>query len=262
MIANYFDKILFIRAASSIVLISLALFSNFSGNYYFLITIILVYFILLREYFSLFTFKLFSLKFIASYFLNIISFFLIFYDFYLLIIYPILLNLLIIFIIEKKNWLASIFPLIYLSIPLYVLIYLNNIVINGKLIILWSFIIVWSSDISAFLFGKLLQGPKLAPRISPNKTWTGFLSSIIFSMLSSFIFIYFFPISSLLNACLVGFLVGFACSIGDLFESWLKRINVKKDVSNLIPGHGGLLDRLDGFLFGIIVIFIMILIRS
>ena len=180
----------------------------------------------------------------------------------MLIIYPILINLIIIFILEKKKWIPFIFPLLYLSLPLYILIYLYNIALGGKLFILWAFIIVWSSDISAFIFGKLFKGPKLFPTISPNKTWSGFLSSLLISVIASIIFTYYFSFTSLLDATLVGFFVGLGCAGGDLFESWLKRINFKKDTSNLIPGHGGLLDRLDGFLFGIIIIFIMTLIRS
>ena len=262
MIANYFYKTLLVRAFSAIILIVLALFSNFLGSYFFLVSIILVFLILLKEYYELFSLKILTHNFFLSYFLTVISFFLIFYNFYLLIIFPFILNLIFIFSFEKKKLLPYIFSIIYLAFPLYILIYLNNLVDNGKEIILWSFMIVWSSDISAFLFGKMLKGPKLFPRISPNKTWSGFLCSIFVSIIASIIFVNFFPLANLFYASLMGFLVGLACSAGDLFESWLKRINIKKDTSNLIPGHGGLLDRLDGFLFGIIIVFIMTLIRG
>ena len=262
MIANYFYKTLLVRALSAIILIILALLSNFIGSYFFLVSIILVFFVLLYEYYQLFSFKILTYRFFFSYFLTVISFLLIFYNFYLLIVFPVFLNFIFIFSFEKKKWLPYIFSLIYLAFPLYILVYLNNIVDNGKVIILWAFMIVWSSDISAFLFGKLFKGPKLFSRISPNKTWSGFLCSILVSIIASIIFVNFFPIANLFNASLIGFLVGLACSIGDLFESWLKRINIKKDTSNLIPGHGGLLDRLDGFLFGIIIVFIMTLIRG
>jgi phosphatidate cytidylyltransferase len=262
LIANYFYKILLIRALSAILLIVLALLSNLIGSYFFLFSIILVFFILLYEYYELFSFKKFTYRFFFSCFLTVVSFLLIFYNFYLLIVFPIILNFIFILSLEKKKWLPYIFSVIYLAFPLYILVYLNNIVDNGKLIILWSFVIVWSSDTSAFLFGKTLKGPKLFPRISPNKTWSGFLCSIFFSVIASIIFVKFFPLANLFFSFLIGLLVGLACSAGDLFESWLKRINIKKDTSNLIPGHGGLLDRLDGFLFGIIIIFIMTLIRG
>ena len=262
MIASYFYKSLLIRALSAFFLIVLALFSNYIGSYFFLVTIILVFFILLYEYYQLFSIKILTYIFFFSCLLTSISFFLIFYNFYLLIVFPVILNFIIILFFEKKRWLPYIFPLIYLTFPLYAIVYLNNIVDSGKVIILWSFIIVWSSDISAFLFGKMLKGPKLFPRISPNKTWSGFLCSILFSIIASIIFINFFPIANSFYASLMGFIVGLGCSAGDLFESWLKRINLKKDTSNLIPGHGGLLDRLDGFLFGIIIVFIMTLIRG
>ena len=262
MIAYYSYKTLLIRALSAIILIIIALFSNFIGSYFFLASIILVFFILLYEYYQLFSFKILTHSFFLTCFLTITSFFLIFYNFYLLIVFPIILNFIFIFSFEKKKLSPYILPLIYLAFPLYILVYLNNIVDNGKVIILWSFMIVWSSDISAFLFGKMLKGPKLFPSISPNKTWSGFLCSILLSIIASIIFINFFPIANLFYASLMGFLVGLGCSAGDLFESWLKRINIKKDTSNLIPGHGGLLDRLDGFLFAIIIVFIMTLIRG
>jgi len=262
LIGNYFYKTLLIRVFSAFILITLALLSNFIGSYIFLIAIIIIFFILLREYYQLFSLKILTNKFILSYILTILSFFLIFYNFYLLIIFPVLLNLIIIFAFEKNKWFRYIFPLIYLALPLYILIYLNNIVDDGKIIILWSFIIVWSSDTSAFLFGKMFNGPKLFPSISPNKTWSGFLCSILVSVIASIVFVKYYPLTGVFYASLIGFLVGLSCSAGDLFESWLKRINIKKDTSNLIPGHGGLLDRLDGFLFGIIIVFIMTFARG
>jgi phosphatidate cytidylyltransferase len=108
----------------------------------------------------------------------------------------------------------------------------------------------------------MFNGPKLFPSISPNKTWSGFLCSILVSVTASIVFVKYYPLASVSHAALVGLLAGLSCSLGDLFESWLKRINIKKDTSNLIPGHGGLLDRLDGFLFGIIIVFIMTFARG
>ena len=146
--------------------------------------------------------------------------------------------------------------------PFYILIFLNNHFYNGQLIILWLLCIVCVSDSSAYIFGSVIKGKKLIPRISPNKTWSGFLISIIFSALSSSCFSYFFNLSSLKQSIIIGLIIGFFTSLGDLFESYLKRINNKKDVSKLIPGHGGLLDRLDGFLFAIVIMFFYVLLWS
>ena len=168
----------------------------------------------------------------------------------------------IVLLLNKINCVSTIFTYFYLAFPFYILIFLNNYAFNGKLIFLWLFCIVCVSDSSAYIFGSIIKGKKLFPRISPNKTWSGFLFSIIFSALSSSYFSYFFSITSFIKSMIIGLIIGFSASLGDLFESYLKRINNKKDVSKLIPGHGGLLDRLDGFLFGIVIVFIMTLIRG
>ena len=81
----------------------------------------------------------------------------------------------------------------------------------------------------------------------------------MFSMISSTLFSFYFNLVSIFQSILVGLIIGLSTVFGDLFESYLKRINNKKDTSKLIPGHGGLLDRLDGFLFAIVVMFIFIL---
>ena len=119
-----------------------------------------------------------------------------------------------------------------------------------------------ASDSSAYIFGSIIKGKKLCPSISPNKTWAGFLSSLAFSVISSCIFSFYFNLVNIYLAILVGLIIGLFTSLGDLFESFLKRINKKKDTSKLIPGHGGILDRLDGFLFAIVVMFIFILLWS
>ena len=112
--------------------------------------------------------------------------------------------------------------------------------------------IVWLSDIGGFVVGRLLQGPKLT-KWSPNKTIAGFFGSIIFSQLSFLLLynvhnaIFTFKIFIIqLVLCLVAI-------VGDIFFSYIKRRNNLKDYSKLIPGHGGLLDRIDGLIFVIIL---------
>ncbi len=155
-----------------------------------------------------------------------------------------------------------IFSYFYLAVPFYILIYLNNYHLNGKIIVLWLLSIVCTSDSSAYIFGSLIKGKKLCPSISPNKTWSGFISSLVFSVISSCIFSFYFNLVNIYQAMLLGLIIGIFTSFGDLFESYLKRINNKKDTSKLIPGHGGILDRLDGFLFAIVIMFIFILLWS
>lgn len=115
--------------------------------------------------------------------------------------------------------------------------------------------VTWAADIGAYAAGNVLKGPKLWPRISPNKTWSGFIGGLVVSA----------AVAVLVNevvatglstgaAAAVGFLGGLATMAGDLWESILKRRFGVKDSGDLIPGHGGLLDRVDGLMFALIVV--------
>ena len=217
---------------------------------------------MLNEYYKLFNLNNLGINFFINYKIILINFLFIFYSFNLIPALLTLVGLLIGLLLNKQKWVASIFSYFYLALPFYILIFLNNYSLNGKLIILWLLCIVCVSDSSAYIFGSIIKGKKLLPKISPNKTWSGFLFSILFSALSSCCFSYFFNITSIKKSIILGLILGFFTSLGDLFESYLKRINNKKDVSKLIPGHGGLLDRLDGFLFAIVVMFFYVLLWS
>jgi phosphatidate cytidylyltransferase len=118
------------------------------------------------------------------------------------------------------------------------------------------FAIVWSADIGAYAVGNLMKGPKLWPRISPNKTWSGFVGGLLISALASVGMTLALPniAMSLIAAAIVGLIGGFATMAGDLWESILKRRFGVKDSGDLIPGHGGLLDRVDGLMFAAIVL--------
>ena len=203
----------------------------------------------------------FKLNFFINLILILINFLFIYGNFNLI---PILLTIFGIFLglFYRSKCLVPISSYFYLAFPFYILIYLNNYYLNGKIIILWLLCIVWASDSSAYIFGSIIKGKKFFPNISPNKTWSGFIFSLIFSVVSSSIFSLYFNVTNIYQAILVGFVIGFFTAFGDLFESYLKRINNKKDSSKLIPGHGGILDRLDGFLFAIVVMFIFILLWS
>jgi len=111
--------------------------------------------------------------------------------------------------------------------------------INGTSTVISIFVLVWANDIGGYIFGKLIGAPKLAPKISPNKTWAGFVGGIICAM----------AIAPLLSEKLViAAIVAMIASAGDLLESWMKRRCKVKDSGSIIPGHGGLLDRVDGIL--------------
>jgi phosphatidate cytidylyltransferase len=123
----------------------------------------------------------------------------------------------------------------------------------GVLAILWMFGVVWTTDIAAYFTGRALRGPKLAPAISPNKTWSGFLGGLIGATLVGMFVVYLgrrfgAEVQFGLVAVAIGSAVASVTSqLGDLAESGLKRRFGAKDSGHLIPGHGGAMDRLDGF---------------
>ena len=159
----------------------------------------------------------------------------------------------IISIIHKKNKIKQ------LSINLIFIIY--TFVFSGGLLILSSFlqlkILIFlilitciGSDIGGYIFGKFFKGPKLS-KLSPNKTISGALGSLIFSCVIIFFTLYYLTKSFDPLILLIGCLISISCQVGDLFFSFLKRKSNLKDTSNFLPGHGGLLDRVDGILFGL-----------
>ncbi len=118
---------------------------------------------------------------------------------------------------------------------------------------LMLFATTWSADICAFGVGNLLKGPKLWPRFSPNKTWTGFFGGLVGAVCASVGVAYLAMSLSLAGAAIVGVAGGLATMAGDLWESMLKRRFGVKDSGDLIPGHGGLLDRVDGLMFAVMI---------
>jgi phosphatidate cytidylyltransferase len=117
------------------------------------------------------------------------------------------------------------------------------------------FAVVWSADIFAFLIGNALKGPKLWPRYSPNKTWAGFFGGLLGAMGAAMLTAELSTAKlSLLAAAVIGLAGGLATMAGDLLESILKRRFGVKDSGDLIPGHGGLLDRVDGLMVAVMAI--------
>ncbi|MEG3617503.1 phosphatidate cytidylyltransferase [Magnetovibrio sp. PR-2] len=121
----------------------------------------------------------------------------------------------------------------------------------GRLTIFWLLAVVWGADTGGYAFGKNIGGPKLAPRISPNKTWSGFLGGTLLAALAGWgVVSYFRPEVALndagLSVVLLGAALAVVSQIGDLLESSVKRRFDVKDSGTIIPGHGGVFDRVDG----------------
>lgn len=114
---------------------------------------------------------------------------------------------------------------------------------------IWLFGLVWGMDSGAYLFGRLIGGPKLAPKISPKKTWAGLIGGMLTAALWGAACAYFVETTASYFLVMCATAVFAAISQGgDLFESWIKRRMNVKDSSNLIPGHGGIFDRMDALL--------------
>ncbi|MES2894606.1 MAG: phosphatidate cytidylyltransferase [Pseudomonadota bacterium] len=146
------------------------------------------------------------------------------------------------------------YGVVYLAIPMICLVWLRGMP-EGRQWTLLLFAVVWTADIAAFAVGSALKGPKLWPRFSPNKTWSGFIGGLIAAALAGVAMAAFSDIVLSLQAgALIGFVAGLATMAGDLWESMLKRRFGVKDSGDLIPGHGGLLDRVDGLMFAAVVL--------
>jgi len=117
-----------------------------------------------------------------------------------------------------------------------------------RYLLLYIFPLVWVNDMSAYFFGKLIGGAKLAPKISPNKTWSGAIAGFLASVLLYFCFMKVFRFSLSVHGIITTIFLAIVSILGDLLESKVKRVLKVKDTSNLIPGHGGILDRMDSFL--------------
>ena len=150
--------------------------------------------------------------------------------------------------------------LIYLSGLVYLIFVIESEYSNLKIYLLYSVLVAIMSDIGGLVFGKIFKGKKLT-KISPNKTISGSVGSFIFSI-TLIPFFYKIPIDqNLLSVILITIIISLTSQLGDLFISLLKRKAKVKDTSDLLPGHGGVLDRIDGIIFAIplgIYLFIVI----
>lgn len=163
----------------------------------------------------------------------------------------------------KKNAVSHLgkisLTILYTIIPFVLLVKLPEInnLFDTK-IILGIFILIWTSDTFAYLVGRQFGKHKLFERISPKKTIEGFLGGIFFTLIASYILSIYFNNTSLIQWILIAIIISVFGVIGDLIESMFKRQANVKDSSNLIPGHGGFLDRLDSLIYAIPYIYAFI----
>jgi phosphatidate cytidylyltransferase len=154
----------------------------------------------------------------------------------------------------------------YLGWPLLAVAFFRDSA-SGGFVLLYIFLTVWSVDIFAMLSGKLIGGPQMAPRISPNKTWAGLMGAVFGATLVGLVAYY--TANALVALTLVlpvilllGGVLAVVSQMGDLFESALKRKYDLKDTGSILPGHGGVLDRVDGLIGALIFLHLIVLLRG
>ena len=151
---------------------------------------------------------------------------------------------------KKKTY--YILGLIFLFFSFYSIYLLRNKLFEGYYYLLFITTVCISTDIGGYLFGNIFKGPKLT-KISPKKTYSGVVGGYLLSILSSFFLIKFLIIDSSLklntHLFIFSFFISTISQLGDLVISYFKRLSKIKDTGRLIPGHGGLLDRIDGMIF-------------
>ena len=135
----------------------------------------------------------------------------------------------------------------YVAIPSAALVMLRGDAELGLGFVIWIFAVVWGTDIAAYAAGRILGGPKLS-RISPNKTWAGLTGGVLTAAVLAAGVATMFELGSVVVFATLGAVCALISQAGDLFESWVKRRFHVKDSGRLIPGHGGVLDRVDGLL--------------
>ncbi len=144
-------------------------------------------------------------------------------------------------IANHRVWIST--GVIYSLFPVFALVSIRETT-NGLPLVLLLFVIVWATDIGAYFAGRSIGGPKLMPTVSPKKTWSGFFGGLIAAVTGCVILRQFFDIQSI--PLIFALVLSVLSQGGDLFESWIKRRFGVKDSGNLIPGHGGIMDRVDG----------------
>ncbi|MCZ2204172.1 phosphatidate cytidylyltransferase [Bartonella sp. A05] len=172
----------------------------------------------------------------------------------LLIVFAVLLGML---SVRNIGWVS--FGFLYASFPVVALSFLRGYEILGFWVVIFLFTIVWGTDVAAYFSGRALGGRKLAPRFSPNKTWSGAFGGTVAGILGGILVaLLVFDISStLFFVLLLAFILSVISQIGDLGQSCLKRRFSVKDSGYLLPGHGGFMDRMDGLVAAAFLLYLI-----
>ena len=141
---------------------------------------------------------------------------------------------------------VRVLAIVYVLAALVALLWLRHQPGSGRETVLWVVAVVWATDIGAYFLGKFAGGVKLAPRISPGKTWSGLIGGMCWAAVASAAMGLAFEQGATFGLAAIGVVLAIVAQMGDLLESAAKRDAGVKDSGHLIPGHGGVLDRIDG----------------
>lgn len=148
--------------------------------------------------------------------------------------------------VSVLRWLGL--AVLYCWTPVYALFWLRDAE-QGLWLVAWVLLVVWGTDIGGYFVGRSVGGAKLVPQISPNKTWSGLFGGMLLAAIAGATGAIWFNLGNAILLALAGATLAVVAQTGDIAESALKRHFGVKDSSRLIPGHGGLLDRVDGLVF-------------
>jgi phosphatidate cytidylyltransferase len=171
-----------------------------------------------------------------------------------------LLGALAVAVVAVRNVLWTCTGFVYASLMLIVPVFIREEVAQGFAVMLFLFAVVWATDILGYFAGRAIGGPKLAVAISPKKTWAGAVGGSIGAILAGAA-VSVYASGAPLRGAALAFLLSIAAQAGDLFESAVKRHFHAKDASTLIPGHGGVMDRLDGFIAAALALVLIVLVQ-
>jgi phosphatidate cytidylyltransferase len=152
---------------------------------------------------------------------------------------------------ERRLWIAGGIP--YAGALGLAPIVLRSDREDGFLAVIFLFAVVWTTDIAAYFIGRAAGGPKLVPQVSPNKTWSGAIGGTLVAAVVALALAKTTALAGLFAIAMLAIVLSVSAQAGDVFESFLKRRFGAKDSSHVIPGHGGLMDRLDGFVTASVV---------
>lgn len=155
----------------------------------------------------------------------------------------------------QRAWGA--YGLLYAALPPLAMSASRGDTLPGLVAIVFLFAVVWATDIFAYFIGRAIGGPKLAPAISPGKTWSGAIGGAACGIAAGVAVALAFRLESIAALALVSLLLSIVSQIGDLFESWIKRRFGAKDSSSFIPGHGGIMDRVDGLVAAALALYVI-----